>query len=73
MFQSQVIEINGVFAGAAVTAGGAFRFKAVSPLVEELDGSQWQTMPAMRRAVAHLFVTGRLPGLRTGGTDLAGP
>ncbi len=72
MFQSRVIEINGVFAGAAVTAAGAFRFKAVSPLVEELDGSQWQTLPAMRRAVAHLFVTGRLPERRPGAADLTG-
>ena len=61
MFQSHIIEINGVFVGAAVTAGGAFRFKAVSPLVEELDGSQWPSLPDMRRAVAHLFVVGRLP------------
>jgi hypothetical protein len=72
VFQSHVIEINGVFAGAAVTAGGAFRFKAVSPLVEELDGSQWQTLAAMRRAVAHLFVTGRLPGRRPGVAELTG-
>ncbi|MEJ1977705.1 MAG: hypothetical protein WDN49_17935 [Acetobacteraceae bacterium] len=64
MFQSHVIEVNGTFIGAAVTAADGFRFRAVHPRVEELDGRVWYTLVELRRATGHLFVTGRLsPGL----------
>ncbi len=65
MFQSHVIEIAGTFAGAAVNAGGTaperFRFVAVDPRVEDLDGSEWLTLPDLKRVVSHLLTTGRLP------------
>ena len=65
MLQSHVIEIGGTFAGAAVDAAGRFRFIAVDPRVEELDGSVWPTLPDVRRVVGHLLTTGRLPPART--------
>lgn len=61
MHQSHVIEIGGQFAGAAVQHDQAFRFIAVDPRVEDLDGSIWPTLPDVRRVVGHLLSTGRLP------------
>jgi hypothetical protein len=61
VLQSQVIDVAGVFAGAAVRGLGHFRFIAVDPRVEELDGSEWQSLPDMRRVVGCLLTTGRLP------------
>ena len=61
MHQSHVIEVSGRFAGAAMSQDGAFRFVAVDPQVGQLDRSLWPSLPAVRRAVAHLMHTGRLP------------
>jgi hypothetical protein len=61
MLQSHVIEVNGAFLGAAVQANGRFRFVAVDPRVEEIDGSVWPTLPDLRRVAATLLTTGRLP------------
>ena len=63
MFQSYVIEINGIFIGAAVPAEGGFRFRAVHPQVDELDGFKWSSLDALRQGAAHLFRTGRLQSL----------
>jgi hypothetical protein len=49
MFQSHVIEIGGVFAGAAIPTAGRFRFVAVDPRLDELDGSDWASLPDLRR------------------------
>lgn len=61
MHQSHVIEVGGHFAGAAVNAHGKFRFVAIDPRVEELDGSEWGSLADVRRVVGHLLTTGRLP------------
>ena len=61
MHQSHVIEVSGRFVGAAVKSSGKFRFVAIDPRVEELDGSEWQSLPDVRRVVSHLLTTGRLP------------
>jgi len=61
MRESHVIEVSGLFAGAAVTHNGRFRFIAVDPRVEELDDSIWPSLPDVQRVVKHLWVTGRLP------------
>jgi hypothetical protein len=61
MIQSHIIDIAGTFAGAAVNTSGRFRFIAVDPRVEELDGSVWPSLPDVRRVVGHLLTTGRLP------------
>ena len=61
MHQSHVIEVSGQLAGAAVSHDGRFRFVAIDPRVEELDGSIWSALPDVRRVVGHLMNTGRLP------------
>jgi len=61
MFQSHVIEVGGIFVGAAVRMPERFRFIAVDPRVEELDHSEWSSLADVRRVVGHLIHTGRLP------------
>ena len=61
MHQSHVIEVSGRFAGAAMSQGGSFRFVAVDPQAGALDRSLWPSLPDVRRAVAQLMRTGRLP------------
>ncbi len=60
MLQSHVIEVNGTFIGAAVTTDRGFRFRAVHPRVDDLDGRVWASLAALRSATGHLYVTGRL-------------
>jgi len=71
MIQSHVIEIAGTFAGAAVITSGIYRFIAVDPRVEELDGSIWPSLPDVRRVVGHLLTTGRLPAAPSKATTFA--
>ena len=66
MHQSHVIEVSGRFARAAMSQGGAFRFIAVDPQAGALDRSLWPSLPDVRRAVAHLMWTGRLPDGQAG-------
>jgi hypothetical protein len=61
MRQSHVIDIGGVFVGAAVRETGAYRFIAVDPRVETLDRTIWAGLPEVERAVRHVLTTGRLP------------
>ena len=65
MQQSHVIEVAGRFAGAAVSDSGKFRFVAIDPRVEELDGSEWPSLADVQRVVGHLLTTGRLPAAPT--------
>jgi hypothetical protein len=51
MKQSWVIELGGKFAGAAVTDNDKFRFVAVDPRLDHLDGSIWPTLEELRRAL----------------------
>ena len=61
MDQSHVIDISGVFAGAAVSTSGIFRFIAVDPRLEDLDQSEWQSLSEIRRVAAHVIQTGQVP------------
>ncbi len=70
MFQPHVIEVNGAFIGAAVPTVGGFRFRAVHPQVDELDGFFWTSLDDLRHATGYLFRTGRL---RSGNTDAPVP
>jgi hypothetical protein len=66
MIRSHVIEVSGQFAGAAVSQRDQFRFVAVDPRVEDLDGSLWPSLQDVHRVVGHLLTTGRLPAARVG-------
>jgi len=65
MHQSHIIEVSGQFAGAAITHGGQYRFKAIDPRAEELDESVWPSVSDIQRVVGHLITTGRLPAKAT--------
>jgi hypothetical protein len=58
MFQSHVIEVNGTFIGAAVTTNDGFRFRAVHPRVDELNGHVWDSLGELRHATGRLFISG---------------
>ena len=60
MLQSHVIEIGGIFVGAAITTTTGFRFRAVHSNVKDLDESTWRSLKDLNRAVQHLFTTGQL-------------
>lgn len=61
MIQSHVIDVGGIFAGAAVRTSERFRFIAADPRVEDLDQSEWPSLADVTRVVTHLMRTGRLP------------
>ena len=63
MHTSQIVQIDGVFVGTAVTLpfSNGLRFVAVDPRVDELDGSIWPTMKDIEQLTRQLFLTGRLP------------
>ncbi len=58
MFQSHVIDIDGVFVGAAVRLHEGYRFVATDLRLEEIDGSLWPSLDDVRR-VARARVQGR--------------
>lgn len=62
MIQSHVVEIDGTFVGAAISTAKGIRFRAVHLMVEDLDDSVWPSLDELRRAVRHLFTTGRVSG-----------
>jgi hypothetical protein len=66
MFESRVVEIAGVCAGAAITAAGKVRFVAIDPRVEDLDGSEWPSLSDVERVVGSLL---RQNGHLTRGAD----
>ena len=61
MFQSHVIDVGGRFVGVAIAYPEKFRFAAVDPRVDELDGSEWRTLADVHRVVRHLLLTGTVP------------
>lgn len=61
MFQSYVIDIGGVFVGAAVTASEGYKFVAVDPRVKEMNGSAWPSVSEVRRVACCMLMTGHLP------------
>jgi energy-converting hydrogenase Eha subunit G len=73
MIQSHVIDISGVFAGAAVKTSGVFRFVAVDPRLEDLDQSEWPSLSEIRRVATHVIHTGQLPSHPTALAKAARP
>jgi hypothetical protein len=53
MLQSHVIDIHGVFAGAAIRNERSFRFVAVHPSLAELHHNDFVSLSDMRRVVAN--------------------
>ena len=55
MRQSSVIDINGIFVGAAIQQDQSYRFKAVDNRVEPLDGTVFRSLRDVNTAASALF------------------
>ena len=49
MLQSHIIELDGVFVGAAIRIDRGYRFVATDFRLEELDSTIWPTLDDVRR------------------------
>jgi hypothetical protein len=58
MIQSHVIDIDGVFVGAAIRLDTGYRFVATDYRLEELDSTIWPTLADVRRLARTLYLTG---------------
>ena len=63
MIQSHVIDVDGVFVGAAVRLDAGYRFVATDFRLEELDSTIWPTLADVRRLARRIFLTGSVVGL----------
>ena len=61
MLQSHVIDIDGVFVGAAVRLHDGYRFVATDLRLEEIDGSHWPSLDDVRRVARGRFHARRYP------------
>lgn len=59
MLQSYVIDIDGVFVGAAVRLDTGYRFIATDIRLDDLDGTIWPDLADVKRLARRLFLTGR--------------
>jgi hypothetical protein len=57
MLQSHIIDIDGVFVGAAVRIDRGYRFIATDYRLEELDCSVWPTLDDVRRVARRVYLT----------------
>jgi hypothetical protein len=62
MIQSHVIDVDGVFVGAAVRLDTGYRFVATDCRLEELDSTIWPTLADVRRLARSLYLTGGFVG-----------
>ncbi len=56
MLQSHVVEVDGVFVGAAVRQPDGYRFVAVDTRLDGIDGRLWTTLGEVRRHVRASFL-----------------
>ncbi len=62
MLQSHVIDVDGVFVGAAIRIDRGYRFVATNFRLEELDATIWPTLADVRRLARRLYLTGSFAG-----------
>ncbi len=55
MHQSSVIDINGIFVGAAIEQDQSYRFVATHDRLEALDGSVFPSLREVKSAVSAVF------------------
>jgi hypothetical protein len=68
MIQSHVIDVDGVFVGAAVRLDTGYRFVATDCRLEQLDSTVWPTLADVRRLARSLYLDGRFVGPGAAGT-----
>jgi hypothetical protein len=62
MLQSHIIDIDGVFVGAAIRIDRGYRFVAIDLRMEELDSTIWPTLADVRRLARRLYLNGSFAG-----------
>jgi hypothetical protein len=62
MLQSHIIDIDGVFVGAAIRIDRGYRFVAIDLRMEELDSTIWPTLADVQRLARRLYLTGSFAG-----------
>ena len=65
MLQSHIIDIVGVFVGAAIRIDRGYRFVAIDFRLEELDSTIWPTLADVQRLARRLYQTGSFAGPTT--------
>ncbi len=60
MLQSHIIDIDGVFVGAAVRLDRGYRFIATNMRLKELDQTIWPTLADVQRLARRLYLNGTL-------------
>lgn len=55
MLQSHIIDIDGVFVGAAIRVDLGYRFVATDLRMEELDSSIWPTLADVQRVARRVY------------------
>jgi hypothetical protein len=65
MLQSHIIEIDGVFVGAAIRIDRGYRFVAIDFRLEELDSTIWPTLADVQRLARRIYLTGSFAGPTT--------
>ena len=62
MKQSYVIEIDGIFVGAAAFYGDSFRFVGVDARLKELDGQRFTDLSQVKEAATRTYRRAPLSG-----------
>ncbi|MEJ0019208.1 MAG: hypothetical protein WDN25_22175 [Acetobacteraceae bacterium] len=62
MLQSHIIDVDGVFVGAAIRIDRGYRFVATDLRMEELDSSIWPTLSDVRRVARRVYQTATSAG-----------
>ena len=65
MLQSHIIDIDGVFVGAAIRIDRGYRFVAIDFRMEEPDSTIWPTLADVQRLARRLYLTGSFAGPAT--------
>lgn len=55
MLQSHIIDVDGVFVGAAIRIDRGYRFVATDLRMEDLDTSIWPTLADVRRVARRVY------------------
>jgi hypothetical protein len=62
MLQSHIIDMDGVFVGAAIRVDRGYRFVATDFRLEELDSSIWPTLANVRRVARRVWLAATSAG-----------
>jgi hypothetical protein len=62
MIQSHIIDVDGVFVGAAVRLDTGYRFVATDFRLEQLDSTIWPSLADVQRLARSLYRTGGFVG-----------